>query len=113
MYSAQFHTVLLFQVHTNLDYLEKRKHGYHYYVGNDFTYFRFPDKELLAIGNPLSDREFEIVNLIGSGMSSDQIAEKLFLSVHTVNTHRRNILDKTGKQSIADLIYDFKVKRIL
>lgn len=113
MYSTQFHTVLLFQVHTNLDYLEKRKHGYHYYVGNDFTYFRFPDKELLAIGNPLSDREFEIVNLIGSGMSSDQIAEKLFLSVHTVNTHRRNILDKTGKQSIADLIYDFKVKRIL
>ena len=81
--------------------------------GNDFSYFRFPDKELLAIGNPLSEREFEIVSLIGSGMSSDQIAEKLFLSVHTVNTHRRNILDKTGKQSIADLIYDFKVKRIL
>ena len=40
MYSAQFHTVLLFQVHTNLDYLEKRKHGYHYYVRKRFFLFQ-------------------------------------------------------------------------
>lgn len=113
MYSEQFHTVFLFQVHTNIDYLEKRKHGYHYYVGSDFSNFRYPDKELLAIGNPLSDREFEIVHLIESGLNSQKIAERLFLSVHTVNTHRRNILDKAGKKSMADLIYDFKEKRIL
>jgi hypothetical protein len=112
-YSELYRTVFLFQVHTNIDSLKKRKHGYHYYVGNDFSKFRYPDEELLAIGNPLSDREFEIVQLIESGLSSEEISEKLFLSVHTVNTHRRNILDKTGMATMAELIYDFKEKRLI
>jgi hypothetical protein len=113
MYSAKYNTVFLFQVHTDIETFKKRKNGYHYYVGNDFSNFRFPDEELLNIGNPLSDREFEIVRLIESGLSSEEIAKKIFLSVHTVNTHRRNILDKTGKQTMAELIYDFKEKRLL
>jgi len=46
-------------------------------------------------------------------MDSDQIAEKLFLSVHTVNTHRRNILEKTEKPSISELIYDLKDRGVL
>ncbi len=113
VYSEPFKTVFLFQVHTDIDSFKKRKHGYHYYVGNDFSNFRYPDEELLAIGNPLSDREFEIVRLIESGLSSEEISEKLFLSVHTVNTHRRNILDKTRKDTMAELIYDFKEQRML
>ena len=60
------------------------------------------------MGSNLSDREFEIVKLIASGLDSKEIAEKLFLSVHTVNTHRSNILKKTQKASVADLIYDLK-----
>ena len=113
MYSEPFNTVFLFQVHTDLESFKKRKHGYHYYVGNDFSNFRYPDEALLAMGNPLSDREFEIVRLIESGLSSEEVAEKLFLSVHTVNTHRRNILDKTGKESMSEMIYDFKERRLL
>jgi DNA-binding CsgD family transcriptional regulator len=113
MYSEKFNTVFLFQVHTDIDSFKKRKHGYHYYVGTDFSNFRYPDEELLAIGIPLSDREFEIVRLIESGLDSEEIAEKLFLSVHTVNTHRRNILKKTSRETIAELIYDFKEKRLL
>jgi hypothetical protein len=113
MYSEQYHTVFLFQVHTDIDAFKKRKYGYHYYVGTDFSNFRYPDEELIMIGNPLSDREFEILRLIESGLNSEEIAEKLFLSVHTVNTHRRNILEKTGKPSMADLIYDFKEKRVI
>jgi hypothetical protein len=113
MYSETFRTVFLFQVHTDIDSFKKKKHGYHYYVGNDFSKFRYPDDELLAIGNPLSDREFEIVQMIESGLSSEEISEKLFLSVHTVNTHRRNILEKSGMETIAELIYDFKQRRLL
>jgi len=113
MYSEQFNTVFLFQVHTDIDSFKKRKHGYHYYVGTDFSNFRYPDEELLALSNPLSDREFEIVHLIESGLSSEEIAERLFLSLHTVNTHRRNILEKTEKETMAELIYDFKEKRLL
>jgi hypothetical protein len=112
-YSDLYKTVFLFQVHTDISSFKKRKHGYHYYVGEDFSNFRYPDEELLAIGNPLSDREFEILKLIESGLNSEEIAGKLFISVHTVNTHRRNILDKSGKDTMAELIYDLKERRFL
>jgi len=111
--TVPYRTVFLLQVHTNIESFRKRKHGYHYYVGNDFSNFRFPDDELLQIGNPLSDREFEILRLIEAGLNSTKIAAKLFLSVHTVNTHRRNMLEKTGKATISDLIYDFQQRRII
>lgn len=42
----------------------------------------------------LSQREREIVECVACGMSNKQIAEKLFLSIHTVTTHRRNICSK-------------------
>ena len=44
----------------------------------------------------LSYRETEIVNLIANGMASREIADKLFLSVHTIKTHRKNIIKKLG-----------------
>jgi hypothetical protein len=113
MYSEKFKTVFLLQIHTDISSFKKRKYGYHYYVGTDFSNFRFSDEKLLNLGNPLSDHEFEIVKLIESGLSSEQIAEKIFLSVHTVNTHRRNILQKCGKPTMSELIYDFKEKRLL
>ena len=47
-------------------------------------------------GNIFSEREFEIIKLVNEGLDSEHIAEKLFLSKHTVNTHRKNILDKSG-----------------
>jgi DNA-binding NarL/FixJ family response regulator len=39
--------------------------------------------------------------------------KKLYLSVHTVNTHRRNIVKKAGKPQISDLIYDLMQKGLL
>ncbi len=75
--------------------------------------FRFPDEKLLQIGPPYSTRELEIIKLIESGLSSKQIAEKLFLSVYTVSTHRTNILEKSGKATIADLIYELKEQGLL
>ena len=101
-----FKTVFILQVHSNIESFKIKKHGYHYYAGNDLSYFRYPDEELLLKGYPLSSREFEVVRLASLGLQSDQIAEKLFLSVYTVNTHRRNILVKSGKSHISNLIYD-------
>ena len=68
---------------------------------------------MLSIGINLSIRELEIVRFIEKGFSSKQIAEKLFLSVFTVNTHRSNILEKSGKAQISDLIYELNEKRLL
>ena len=106
-------TIYDLQVHTNIDSIKKKKKGYHYYVGNDLTKFRYPEEELLKIGTPFSTREFEIIHLIHQGLSSEEIAKKLFLSVYTVNTHRRNILTKSGKANIADLIYELKERGLL
>ena len=111
--TAPYKSVFLLKIHTNIDWFKKRKYGYHHYVGKDISKFRFPDEELLMMGNPLSNRETEIIKLIEMGLSSEQIAEKIFLSVHTVNTHRRNILEKTGKMHISDVIYDFSERGLM
>jgi len=51
----------------------------------------------------LSDREIEVLKLIVSGLSNKEIADKLFISVHTVVSHRKNIYQKTGIKSQAGL----------
>ena len=43
---------------------------------------------------PLSEREIEIIQLIAEGLTNQEISNKLFLSVHTVKTHTRNIYSK-------------------
>ncbi len=106
-------TVYVLQIHTNIDKFKMKKHGYHYYIGNDLSYFKYPDNELLKIGNIFTNREFEIIKLIESGLSSEQIAEKLFLSHYTINSHRANILKKSNKAHISELIYDLNERGIL
>jgi DNA-binding CsgD family transcriptional regulator len=105
--------VYLLQVITNVDSFEIRKNGFHHYKGKDLSHFRFPDQALLNMGPHFSCREFEILRLIESGLSSKQIADKLFLSVHTVNTHRRNILEYTDKDNISNLIYELQQQGLL
>lgn len=63
---------------------------------------------------PLSRREQEIVKLIGQGKTSQEIAELLFISKTTVDTHRKNILKKLNMQGKSELLryamerkYDF------
>ena len=51
----------------------------------------------------LTDRELEIFRLIGAGVSTSGIADQLFLSTHTVDTHRENIKKKLGVKSGAEL----------
>ena len=52
----------------------------------------------------LSKREIEIIKLLAEGLTSVQIAEKLFIADHTVKTHRKNILRKTGSGSTSALV---------
>ena len=52
----------------------------------------------------LTKRETEIVGLIASGEQTKSIAEKLFLSTHTVNTHRKNIMRKLKINNTAELV---------
>lgn len=52
----------------------------------------------------LTDREIEIIRLLAQGHSSAYIAKTLFLSTHTVNTHRKNILRKLEVSSTVELV---------
>jgi two-component system nitrate/nitrite response regulator NarL len=52
----------------------------------------------------LTDRELEIIRLIEKEFSNKQIAEKLFISERTVETHRKNIFRKTNTNSVIGLV---------
>lgn len=52
----------------------------------------------------LTRREKEVLVLIADGMTNNEIAEKLFISVSTVDTHRKNLLAKFEAKNIASLV---------
>ena len=52
----------------------------------------------------LTKREIEILKLIASEFTTNQIADKLFISLHTVESHRKNIMRKTKAKNMAGLI---------
>lgn len=53
---------------------------------------------------PISPREIEVLKLIAQEFSNFEIAEKLFISIRTVDTHRRNLLEKLGVKNTAGLV---------
>jgi DNA-binding NarL/FixJ family response regulator len=55
-------------------------------------------------GFNVSEREMEIIKLIAEGLSNKEVADKLFLSTHTVTTHRKNIMNKLGINNTAGLV---------
>lgn len=52
----------------------------------------------------LTDREIEIIRMIEKDMTTRDIAERLFISERTVETHRKNILHKTNTQTVVGLL---------
>ncbi|MCR4811737.1 MAG: response regulator transcription factor [Bacteroidales bacterium] len=60
-------------------------------------------KEMEDENYELSDREREVLVLVAQGLSSKEIADRLNISIHTVNSHRKNITRKTDIKSVAGL----------
>ena len=52
----------------------------------------------------ITRREKEVLQLISEGLTNAEIAEKLFISIPTVNTHRKSILEKFGVKNTATMI---------
>ena len=69
-------------------------------VNNDFI----QSKISKAFENPFTKREIEVIREIQKGGSNKEIAERLFLSHHTIATHRKNILGKCNCKSIVELL---------
>jgi len=63
--------------------------------------------------NDLTKREFEVLGLVATGRTNKEVAEGLFISVKTVETHKTNILQKLGLKNTAELVkYAIKNKLI-
>lgn len=69
-------------------------------------------KSLGCDGFPVTEREIDIIRGIAEGLSNKLIADKLNLSTHTVNTHRKNIMAKLGVNNTAGVVM-FAVKNQL
>jgi DNA-binding NarL/FixJ family response regulator len=63
-----------------------------------------PDQKKPIGPTPLSEREIEVLRLIAQEFSNGEIAEKLFISIRTVDTHRRNLLEKLQVKNTVGLV---------
>jgi len=71
---------------------------------------RVSDSELVE---PLSERELEVLQLIAEGLTNQEVATRLYLSLHTVKVHARNIYGKLGAKSRTHAIAKGKALGIL
>lgn len=62
------------------------------------------DDVVACEGVKISMREAEIIRYVAEGLTNKEIADKLFLSAHTVTTHRKNIMAKLGVNNTAGLV---------
>ncbi|WP_210486325.1 LuxR C-terminal-related transcriptional regulator [Rufibacter aurantiacus] len=94
-------------VHTDISHLKKEGMPVLSYIGlqGEPSYINVHAKNIFSPDRDLlSKREKEILSLLIAGFPSSQISEKLYISQHTVNTHRKNMLAKTGAASTSELI---------
>lgn len=68
--------------------------------------------EAVIADGPLSRRELEVLTLIAQGNSNQQIAEQLYISVHTVKTHARRIHGKLGVERRTQAVAKAKLLRL-
>ena len=84
--------------------IEKAMHGEIVFSDEVKTIISQPNLDDLNRIPSLSRREKDIVELLSKGKSTQEIADELFLSFLTVQTHRRNILQKYKTKNVAELI---------
>jgi two-component system response regulator NreC len=63
-----------------------------------------PSSSIIDNNGSMTSREKQVLEQVLQGKTSQEIAELLFVSKSTIDTHRKNILKKTGAKSISDLM---------
>ena len=89
--------------HSLLSALERVERGKRY-LSDEVSEILMQNMDESEESQLLTPRETEIVKLIAEDYSNKEIAEKLFISERTVETHRKNILRKTGTSSAIGLL---------
>ena len=62
------------------------------------------NRESIPEAPPFSKREVEVLRLLNEELTTQEIADRLFISFHTVESHRKNMLMKAGVKNTAGLI---------
>jgi DNA-binding CsgD family transcriptional regulator len=70
-------------------------------------------KDIMDSPEEISDREKGVLRLVATGLTNKEIADKLFISSHTVITHRKNITKKLGIKTIAGLTMYALINRLI
>ena len=85
-----------------------------YFLSNtdEFKVIRPQLDKVSCHGLGITDRELDVIRLISEGLSNKLIADKLELSTHTINTHRKNIMAKLDIPNTAGIVM-FAVKNNL
>jgi DNA-binding CsgD family transcriptional regulator len=94
-------------IHTDISHIKKDGEPCFSIIGLDGepSYYNIQDPDVFTKSYDLfTKREREILKHIVEGKNSKTIAEELYISLHTVNTHRKNILIKANCRSPIDLV---------
>lgn len=89
--------------------IEKVKAGEKYYSIDVYQLIEFYKPKFNIEQLELTEREIEVLKLICKGLDYKQIADQLFISKHTVRSHRQNLMTKTNCHNIHDL-YQFAIQ---
>lgn len=93
-------------IETNIDHLKSDRKFRYYIYNHKENKIVYPKRQVqIDVSlNSLTEREKEILDLIALGCKNQQIADKLFISFHTVRTHRKNIFKKLNCKNVVELI---------
>ncbi len=95
-----------------IDAIQSTSNGTSFYCGRILEKIKKESIDISEMNNvdvtcdavALSRREKEILTLIADGLTNSKIAEMLFLSSHTITTHRKNIMSKLGVKNTAGIV---------
>lgn len=87
-----------------IEALSKVVHNDNFYCNRILECINQTGHTKIAEQHGLSIRELDVLQLVAKGKSTSDIADQLFVSKHTINSHRKNILKKLGLKSPVELI---------
>jgi DNA-binding CsgD family transcriptional regulator len=79
--------------------------------GSERYHFHDTEKKFIK-GGIISDRELEVLALVKNGFDTKAIADKLFISPHTVDKHRKNMIERTGAKDTSSLLQICEMAKI-
>ncbi len=82
-------------------------------INNQERYHFHQNEKKFQKGSILTDREHEILQKIKEKQETKQIAETLFISPHTVDKHRKNMLERTGAKDLSSLIQICEMGKVI